>query len=65
MNHFIKKSLPEDSATVAINSLAQQKIKEGIKIYNLSAGEPKLPPIPQLLQRLHTPWNKEKPFILQ
>ncbi|MCW8408567.1 pyridoxal phosphate-dependent aminotransferase [Legionella sp. PATHC035] len=49
MNHFIKKSLPEDSATVAINSLAQQKIKEGIKIYNLSAGEPKLPPHPSIV----------------
>lgn len=49
MNHFIKKRLPEDSATVAINSLAQLKINEGIKIYNLSAGEPKLPPHPSIV----------------
>ncbi|MCW8398620.1 aminotransferase class I/II-fold pyridoxal phosphate-dependent enzyme [Legionella sp. PATHC038] len=49
MNHFIKKRLPEDSATVAINSLAQLKINEGIKIYNLSAGEPKLPPHPAIV----------------
>lgn len=39
------KPLPViDSATVTINSLAQQKIASGIKVYNLSAGEPKLPP---------------------
>ncbi|KTD11189.1 aspartate aminotransferase [Legionella gratiana] len=41
-----KKLLPKDSATVAINSLAQQKINAGLKIYNLSAGEPKLLPHP-------------------
>lgn len=46
MNQCEKKNLPKDSATVAINSLAQQKINAGIKIHNLSAGEPKLPPIP-------------------
>ncbi|CAM2973509.1 aspartate aminotransferase [Legionella steigerwaltii] len=49
MNHFIKKTLPGDSATVVINSLAQQKINEGIKIYNLSAGEPKLLPHPSIV----------------
>lgn len=43
------KILPEDSATVVINSLAQQKINAGIKIYNLSAGEPKLPPHPSIV----------------
>lgn len=32
----------DDSETVLINSLVQQKIAAGIKIYNLSAGEPKL-----------------------
>ncbi|VEB35223.1 aspartate aminotransferase [Legionella sainthelensi] len=36
----------KDSATVAINSLAQQKINAGLKISNLSAGEPKLLPHP-------------------
>lgn len=49
MNHFKKKILPEDSATVVINSLAQQKINAGIKIYNLSVGEPKLPPHPSII----------------
>ena len=33
----------ENSATVMINSLAQKKISSGIKIFNLSVGEPKLP----------------------
>lgn len=33
-----------DSATVEINSLAQQKADAGIHVFNLSAGEPKLPP---------------------
>ena len=39
-----------DSATVRINSLAQQKIDAGIRVFNLSAGEPKLPPHPLLIQ---------------
>ncbi|WP_454782622.1 pyridoxal phosphate-dependent aminotransferase [Legionella sp. WA2022007384] len=42
------RHLPENSATVVINSLAQQKMSAGIKIYNLSAGEPKLPPHPSI-----------------
>ena len=42
------RHLPENSATVVINSLAQQKINAGIKIYNLSAGEPKLLPHPSI-----------------
>lgn len=33
-----------NSATVIINSLAQQKMAAGVKVYNLSAGEPNLPP---------------------
>lgn len=41
-----KKLLFKDSVTVAINSLAQKKISEGLKIFNLSAGEPKLLPHP-------------------
>ncbi|HAT8178683.1 TPA: aminotransferase class I/II-fold pyridoxal phosphate-dependent enzyme [Legionella pneumophila] len=49
MNHREKKILLKDSATVAINSLAQQKINAGIKIHNLSAGEPKLPPHPSII----------------
>ncbi|KTD67699.1 aspartate aminotransferase [Legionella steelei] len=49
MTHFIKKMLPADSATVAVNSLAQQKINEGIKIYNFSTGEPRLPPHPSIV----------------
>ncbi|ARB91512.1 pyridoxal phosphate-dependent aminotransferase [Legionella longbeachae] len=48
MNHSKQFSL-KDSATVAINSLAQQKINAGLKIYNLSAGEPKLPPHPIII----------------
>ncbi|QMT59095.1 pyridoxal phosphate-dependent aminotransferase [Legionella sp. PC997] len=43
------RHLPENSATVVINSLAQQKINAGIKIYNLSAGEPKLLPHPSIV----------------
>lgn len=35
-----------ESATVAINSLAKQKIAAGINIFNLSAGEPELMPHP-------------------
>lgn len=38
----------EDSATVTINSLAQQKINSGMEIYNFSVGEPKLPIHPLL-----------------
>ncbi|STY28247.1 aspartate aminotransferase [Legionella wadsworthii] len=49
MKHFRKKNIPQDSATVLINSLAQQKINEGIHIYNLSAGEPKLMPHPDIV----------------
>lgn len=61
MSYSEKKILPKDSATVAINSLAQEKINAGIKIYNLSAGEPKLPPhssiitaVTQALEQGHT-----------
>lgn len=49
MKHLKNKTLPGDSATVAINSLVQQKMNEGVKIYNLSAGEPKLPPHPSIV----------------
>ncbi len=41
--HINKQNIIESSATVAINSLAQKKISSGIKIFNLSVGEPKLP----------------------
>ena len=34
-----KVHIPE-SATVAINTIAQQKKKAGTRVYNLSAGEP-------------------------
>lgn len=36
----------EESATVAINSLAQEKKAKGERVYNLSAGEPMLSPHP-------------------
>ncbi|HVV68255.1 MAG TPA: aminotransferase class I/II-fold pyridoxal phosphate-dependent enzyme [Gammaproteobacteria bacterium] len=38
-----------NSATVMINSLAQQKMAAGVKVYNLSAGEPHLPPHKQVV----------------
>lgn len=37
------------SATVMMNSLAQQKMDAGIRVFNLSAGEPKLPPHPLII----------------
>lgn len=40
----------EASATVLINSLAQEKIAAGFPIHNLSVGEPLLPMHPQLIQ---------------
>ncbi|MFT3742100.1 MAG: aminotransferase class I/II-fold pyridoxal phosphate-dependent enzyme [Gammaproteobacteria bacterium] len=43
-------TLPKESATVAINSLARLKIAQGEKIYNLSAGEPQLPTDPLIQQ---------------
>ncbi|PWY57624.1 aspartate aminotransferase [Legionella qingyii] len=49
MNYSRTKHVPENSATVVINSLAQQKINAGIKIYNLSVGEPKLLPHPSIV----------------
>lgn len=43
MNRMIsKENQTENSATVLINSLAQKKISSGIKVFNLSVGEPKL-----------------------
>jgi aspartate aminotransferase len=38
------------SPTAAIYSLAQQKKAAGVKVYNLSAGEPKLNPHPAIVQ---------------
>ena len=38
-----------DSATVTINTLAQSKIAAGLKVYNLSAGEPNLLPHKQVI----------------
>ena len=46
----MKKQSPTDSATVMINSLAQQKESAGIKVFNLSAGEPKLSPLLLIVQ---------------
>jgi aspartate aminotransferase len=43
MMEITSKNMPESSATVVINSIAQQKIAAGIRVFNLSAGEPKLP----------------------
>lgn len=42
----MKKRAPAnlESATLLINSLVQQKIAEGVRVFNLSVGEPKLPP---------------------
>lgn len=40
----------EPSATVAINSRAQQKQAAGQRVYNLSAGEPILPPHPTIIE---------------
>lgn len=40
----------KDSTTVAINSIAQQKIAAGVKVYNLSTGEPNLPPHPLIVK---------------
>ncbi len=39
-----------DSPTVAINSIARQKMDTGIPIFNLSAGEPELSPHPLIVQ---------------
>lgn len=43
------KVIPGSSDTVIINSIAQNKIALGIKVYNLSAGEPKLPSNPHIM----------------
>ena len=40
----------EPSATLAINSLAQQKKATGERVYNLSAGEPMLPTHPLVIE---------------
>lgn len=50
MTRLRETIIPADSATVMINSIAQQKAAEGIRVFNLSAGEPKLPPHPLLLK---------------
>lgn len=46
----MKNKLTTDSATVIINTIAQQKIDAGIRLFNLSAGEPKLHPHPVISQ---------------
>lgn len=51
-----------DSATVAINSIAQQKSDAGIKVFNLSAGEPKLPPHPSIIAAVHDALTQGKTF---
>lgn len=51
-----------DSATVAINSIAQQKIDAGIRVFNLSAGEPKLPPHPIIVQAVLDALDQGKTF---
>ena len=51
-----------DSATVAINSIAQQKIDAGIKVFNLSAGEPNLPPHPLIVHAVLEALDQGKTF---
>lgn len=46
-----KKNQAEHSPTVIINSLVQQKISSGIKIFNLGIGEPILPMHKLLIQK--------------
>ncbi len=57
-----KPTILENSATVTINSLAQNKILSGIKVYNLSAGEPKLTMHPLLLQAAIKAMQQGKTF---
>lgn len=52
----------EDSATVTINSLAQQKINSDMKIYNFSVGEPKLPIHPILHEAAIQAMEENKVF---
>lgn len=52
----------EESATVLINTLAQQKNDAGVKVYNLSAGEPKLPPHPLIIQAVEEALKAGKTF---
>jgi aspartate aminotransferase len=40
----------KDSATVLINTLAQQKMAQGIRVFNLGCGEPKLPAHPAIIE---------------
>ena len=51
-----------DSVTVAINSIAQQKIDAGIKLSNLSAGEPRLSPHPLITQAVVEALEQGKTF---
>lgn len=51
-----------DSATVAINSIAQQKMAAGIRVFNLSAGEPKLPAHPSIIQGVLEALDQGKVF---
>ena len=50
MTKTIQEIVVSDSPTVLINTIAQQKIDAGINVFNLSAGEPKLPPHPLIMQ---------------
>ena len=48
--------------TVAINTLALQKKREGIKVYNLSAGEPKMAPHPLIAKAIRQALAKGEVF---
>lgn len=54
--------IPVESATVAMNSLAQQKIAAGIRVFNLSAGEPKLPTHPLVMAAAVQAMEQNKTF---
>lgn len=57
-----ENNTPTDSATVVINSIAQQKIDAGIRVFNLSAGEPKLQPHPLLIKAVTDALMQGKTF---
>lgn len=60
--HSTNPNIPVESATVAINSLAQQKIATGIRVFNLSAGEPKLPTHPLVMTAAMQAMEQNKTF---
>lgn len=60
MKSMRETALIADSATVAINSIAQQKSDAGIKIFNLGAGEPNLAPHPIIVEAVMTALEQGK-----